>query len=91
MWKRVLELELMDVLSWYQRGAVSELQSELINARRYPYYNSALNLSISKSCNLQAVRNVIGTTKEIIPFFNASAKRNYLFISNLPTSWSVWN
>lgn len=57
-------------------GAVTKLQTSLTNAIKSPCYNHALNLSISKCSSVQAVRNTIGTMKEVISFFKASPKRN---------------
>jgi hypothetical protein len=59
-----------------QRGTVVEVQKEAKNAVYSPCHNHALNLSISKSSNVQSVRNSIGAMKEIIAFFTASSKRN---------------
>nr|CAI5843536.1 unnamed protein product [Callosobruchus analis] len=59
-----------------QKGAVSAVQEKLNNAVKYPCYNHCLNLSISKSSNIQDIRNAVGTIKETIAFFNASSKRN---------------
>jgi len=43
--------------------------------------NHALNVSLGKSSSVQSVRNAVGTVKEVIAFFNASAKRNFILIS----------
>ncbi|CAH2005018.1 unnamed protein product [Acanthoscelides obtectus] len=43
-----------------QKGAVMELQKCLPNALKSPWANHALNLSISKSSSVQAVRNTVG-------------------------------
>ncbi|CAH1973084.1 unnamed protein product [Acanthoscelides obtectus] len=59
-----------------QKGAVMELQKCLPKALKSPCANHALNLSISKSSSVQAVRNTVGIMKEVIAFFKASAKRN---------------
>lgn len=59
-----------------QKGAVSEIQKILKNAIKCPCYNHSLNLSISKTSNVQSIRNAVGTIKETIAFFNSSAKRN---------------
>ncbi|EFA06509.1 52 kDa repressor of the inhibitor of the protein kinase-like Protein [Tribolium castaneum] len=59
-----------------KNGAVTNLQKSLKNAVRCPCYNHSLNLSISKSSSVQAVRNAMGTLKDVVSFINASAKRN---------------
>lgn len=57
-------------------GAVSEIKRSAPNAVHCPCFNHALNLSLSKSSRVQAVRNAVGIMKEIISFFTASPKRN---------------
>ncbi|KAK5647948.1 hypothetical protein RI129_002840 [Pyrocoelia pectoralis] len=52
-------------------------------AVRCPCFNHALNLSLSKSSNVQSVRNAVGVMKEIISFFKASSKRNYVLKQTL--------
>ena len=59
------------------RGPVTAVKKEATNAIYSRCYNHILNLSISKSSSVQSVRNAIGTMKEIITFFTASAKRFY--------------
>ncbi|CAH1966061.1 unnamed protein product [Acanthoscelides obtectus] len=59
-----------------QKGTVIELAKCLPNALKGPCANNALNLPISKSSSVQAVRNAVGIMKEVIAFFKASAKRN---------------
>lgn len=59
-----------------QKGAVSEIQKTLKAAIKSPCYNHSLNLSISRSSNIQDIRNAVGTIKETVAFFNASSKRN---------------
>lgn len=73
------------VMTGEVKGAVTELKGTLKGAIRSPCYSHALNLSISKCSTVQAVRNAIGTIKEIIAFFNASSKRNNVLksINNL--------
>jgi hypothetical protein len=61
-----------------QVGAVKEMQNEAINAFRCPCFNHAVNLSISKSSNVQSIRNSIVVIKEVISFFNMSAKRMFV-------------
>ncbi|KAF0714908.1 52 kDa repressor of the inhibitor of the protein kinase-like, partial [Aphis craccivora] len=48
-----------------------------------PCSNHSLNLSISKSSSVQAIRNSVGLMKEVISFFNMSSKRNYVLIAVL--------
>ncbi|VEN50714.1 unnamed protein product [Callosobruchus maculatus] len=64
-----------------QKGAVTELQKYFVNALRCPCKNHALNLSISKCNNVQAVRNSLGTISEVVAFFNASSKRSFVLKS----------
>lgn len=58
-----------------QKGAVAELQKYLPQAIKSPCLSHSLNLSISKSNNVQDIRNCVGIMKETIHFFNASPKR----------------
>uniref|UniRef100_A0A2S2P349 Repressor of the inhibitor of the protein kinase n=1 Tax=Schizaphis graminum TaxID=13262 RepID=A0A2S2P349_SCHGA len=60
------------------KGAVQKIQSYALNAFHSPCSNHALNLSISRSSSIQAIRNGIGLMKEVIAFFNLSSKRNYV-------------
>lgn len=60
------------------RGAVRTIMQEAVNATYSPCANHILNLSLSKSIAVQAVRNAIGTLKEIIFFFKGSAKRHQI-------------
>ncbi|XP_063794593.1 52 kDa repressor of the inhibitor of the protein kinase-like [Pseudophryne corroboree] len=64
-----------------QLGAVAEIQKEAKYATRCPCFNHALNLSMSKTSSVQSVRNSIGIIKEVLSFFNASAKRNHILIN----------
>lgn len=57
-------------------GAVKIIQKEAINAVSIHCCNHVLNLSISKSSSVQAVRNAVGIMKNTIAFFTASSKRN---------------
>ncbi|KAL7307649.1 hypothetical protein TKK_0000333 [Trichogramma kaykai] len=59
-------------------GAVKTVMAETKNASYCPCYNHKLNLSISQSSSVQAIRNVVGTLKDVIAFFKASAKRSHL-------------
>jgi hypothetical protein len=60
------------------RGAVTVIQSTATNAVRCPCFNHALNLSLGKSATVQSVRNAVGIVKEVVAFFTASAKRNFV-------------
>lgn len=71
------------VMTSKQQGAVQEIQKEMNIAVRCPCFNHALNLSLSKSSNVQCVRNAVGVMKEIISFFKASSKRNYVLKQTL--------
>lgn len=58
-------------------GKIVTIQSSATpNAVYRPCPNHSLNLSISKSSSVMAIKNVIGTIKETVKFFNMSAKRN---------------
>lgn len=61
-----------------QIGAVKEIQKVAINAFRCPCFSHALNLTISRASTVRSIRNSIGTVKEVISFFSASAKRMYV-------------
>lgn len=63
-------------------GAVTTVMKECINAVRCPCYKYALNNSLAQSSKVISVRNTIGILKEIIAFFNASAKR-HLVLKNI--------
>lgn len=56
-------------------GAVSVINKQALNAVYSPCNNHLLNLSISRSSKVQGVRNAVGKMKNIIAFFNFSAKR----------------
>lgn len=64
-------------------GAVKTVHAEAINSVYSPCFNHILNLSIGKSSSVESVRNVIGTMKEIISFFQISAKRNFTLKNEL--------
>nr|CAI5827617.1 unnamed protein product [Callosobruchus analis] len=78
-----------------QVGAVQQIQKSAPLAIRSACYNHALNLSLSKSSDVQAIRNCMGTIKEVVSFFTSSAKRNFvlkdiygvLLISLCETRW----
>ncbi|XP_016664821.2 52 kDa repressor of the inhibitor of the protein kinase-like [Acyrthosiphon pisum] len=65
------------------KGAVKKIQETAKNALYSPCNNHALNLSLSKCSTVQSVRNCVGTMKEIISFFNVSAKRHYILKNTL--------
>ncbi|KAH9360101.1 hypothetical protein HPB48_003841 [Haemaphysalis longicornis] len=58
------------------KGAVAEVQRSASHALRCPCYNHALNLSISRSTELQDIRNAVGVIKEVVAFFTALSKMN---------------
>ena len=64
-----------------QLGAVSEIKKEALNASRCPCFNHALNLSMSKTSSVSSIRNAIETIKEVVSFFNASAKRSHVLLN----------
>ncbi|XP_037505376.1 52 kDa repressor of the inhibitor of the protein kinase-like [Rhipicephalus sanguineus] len=64
-------------------GAVSEIKRCATKAVHSPCFNHALNLSLSKSLRVQAVRNAVGIMKEVISFFTASPKRNSVLKNTL--------
>jgi len=59
-------------------GAVAEVQKQAKHAVRCPCFNHVLNLSISKSSDVQHVRNAMGVMTLTISFFTASSKRSYV-------------
>ena len=59
-------------------GAVKTIQSFVPQALRSPCFNHALNLSLGKSSSVQSIRNAVGMVKEVVSFFNASAKLNFI-------------
>lgn len=71
------------VMSSDVKGAVSEILKEAVHAVRCPCLNHGLNNSLSKSNNVQSVRNLVGTIKSVVEFFSASAKRNTILQSAL--------
>ncbi|CAH1153707.1 unnamed protein product [Phaedon cochleariae] len=66
------------VMTSLVRGAVQQIQKTAKYAVHTPCANHALNLSISKSSNVQSVRNSVGIVQEILTFFNSSSKRSYI-------------
>lgn len=85
---KTLNLDLLDcvgigtdgcsVMTSQVRGAVTVIQFTATNAVRCPCFNHALNLSLGKSATVQSVRNAVGIVKEVVSFFTASAKRNFV-------------
>lgn len=59
-------------------GAVQQIKQFAKNAVHSPCSSHALNLCISKSSNIQLIRNCVGVIKETISFFHSSAKRNFV-------------
>ena len=59
-------------------------KSTILISQAYPkavyvhYYSHVLNLCIAKACEIQEVRNVIGTLNQVCLFFNTSPKRQAL-------------
>lgn len=66
------------VMASQQCGAVMTIMTEAKNAIRCPCFNHALNLSVSKSSDVQSVRNAVGVMREVISFFTSSSKRNFV-------------
>ncbi|KAG5871454.1 hypothetical protein JTB14_026906 [Gonioctena quinquepunctata] len=66
------------VMTSKQNSAVQEAQKMLISAVRRPCSSHALNLGLSKSSSVQSVRNALGVMKDVVSFFTASSKRNYV-------------
>lgn len=59
------------------KGAVSEVLKESVHAVRCPCLNHALNNSLSKSNNVQCVRNSVGVIRTVIEFFFCFCKKNF--------------
>ena len=57
-------------------GAVQEVQKKAVHAVRCSCYSHQLNLTLSKTSKVQAIRNSFGIMGEVIFFFTASSKRN---------------
>ncbi|KAL4153651.1 hypothetical protein QTP88_001484 [Uroleucon formosanum] len=57
-------------------GAVTTVKKECPIAVYCPCFNHALNNSLAQTSKIVPIRNTIGTLKEILAFFNASAKRH---------------
>lgn len=71
------------VMTSQLRDAIQQVQKYCVNAVHSPCSNHALNLSISKSSDVQLVRNTMGIIKEIISFFKLLSKRNFVLKNNL--------
>lgn len=66
------------VMTSESKGAVQEIQKQARHAVRSPCFNHNLNLSLSKSSRIQAVRNATGTIQETVSFFTSSSKQNHV-------------
>jgi len=66
------------VMTSETRGAVAEIQKNCPNAVYSPCSNHALNLSISKSSNVQLVSNTMDIIKEVLSFFNTSSNKSFV-------------
>jgi len=66
------------VMTSVSKGAVQQVKKFCPNAVYSPCKNHVLNLSISKSSNVQIVRNNVGIYQETISFFNLSSKRHFV-------------
>src|ERR1700733_15260310 len=71
------------VMTSKQCDAVHEIQSLASNAVRCPCFNHALNLLVCKSSGVQSFINSVSVMKEVVSFFTASAKRNFVLKSVL--------
>lgn len=67
-----------EVMISEQVGAIQTIKSETLVAERCACFNHMLNLSISKTSQVQAVRNLVGNIKELAAFFNGSSKRHFV-------------
>ena len=65
------------VMSSVMKGAVAEIQKVCTNAVWSPCYNHGFNLMLSKSSQVKAIRNCMGTIGECVNFFNFP-KRNHV-------------
>ncbi|CAG9772297.1 unnamed protein product [Ceutorhynchus assimilis] len=72
-----------EVMVSEQVGAVQEIKKKTLVAERCACFNHMLNLSVSKSSQVQAIRNLVGSIKEIVASFNASPKRQFILKSTL--------
>lgn len=69
-------------------GAVTTILKECIYAVRCPCFNHALNNSLAQSSKVVSIRNTVGCLKEIVAFFNGSAKRTTILKNKLGKSLS---
>lgn len=65
------------------KGAAAEIQKYAKNAVLSSCFNHALNLAISKCSKVKSIQNAIGIIQELVSFFNASAKRNFVLKKHL--------
>ena len=70
------------VMSSILKGAVVEIQKVCVNSVWSPCYNHALNLTLSKTSQVQAIRNCMGTIGEVVNFF-IYPKRNHVLRQHL--------
>ncbi|KAK6991092.1 52 kDa repressor of the inhibitor of the protein kinase [Biomphalaria glabrata] len=66
------------VMSSQSCGAAAEISKQATSCTHCICANHCLNLSLSKTSDVQAVRNAMGTIKQVASFFRASAKRRFL-------------
>lgn len=66
-------------MSSLMKGAVAEVQKVCVNAVWTPCYNHSLNLTLSKTSQVKAIRNCMGTLGEVVNFFNFP-KRNHVLL-----------
>jgi len=67
------------VMAYTVRGAVKYMQSNATpNAVYSPCFHHCLNLLISKSSSVMAIKSFVGIIKETVKFFNMSAKINHV-------------
>lgn len=71
------------VMTSERKGAVATLQKSMPQTIYCPCFNHCLNLSLLKGNTVQEVRNTFGRMSEIINFFNASSKRQFVLKKHL--------
>lgn len=63
-------------------GCFNGVQSHIIEKYPLAYYihcnSHCLNLAISETCNIQSIRNCIGTVQKVCDFFKYSKRQNVL-------------
>lgn len=64
-------------------GAAEKIKERAVNSILCICKNHCLNLTLSKSSNIQNVRNGLGTMKEVSTFFSRSSKRDHVLKSVL--------